>query len=155
MEKEYTKIIVGIDQSEQSHRAFVRAAHLAKEYPSCELYLLAVLPQNANNLQSPRLVDSGGDDWTMEIESKPLSRQVAELLASYEKEAYEIGVELVDYQIQVGGDPKVELVKQVNDAETTVIVVGATTKTTFQKLLLGSVSSHIIKNAPCDIYIVR
>ncbi len=154
MEKTYQKIIVGIDQSEQSYRAFIRAANVAKTYPGAVLYLLAVLPPNANNLKSPQLLDND-DDWVMTIEAKPLSRQMAELLARYEQEAYALGVKLVDYQIQVGGDPKHELLKLVTDAETNLLVVGATTKTTFQKLVLGSVSSHIIKNAACDIYIIR
>ncbi|MGL5296804.1 MAG: universal stress protein [Culicoidibacterales bacterium] len=155
MEKVYTKIIVGIDQSKQSYRAFQRAARLAKEHPDSELYLLAVLPPNANNLQSPKFVEDGFDDWTMSVDSKPLSRQIAEMLAAYEQEAYELGVKLVDYQIQVGGEPKLELIQQVIHPETSVIVVGATTKSTFQKLVLGSVSSYIVKNTPCDIYIIR
>lgn len=155
MANKYQKIIVGIDQSEQAYRAFIRAAHVAKEYPEAELYLLSVLPQNANNLRSPQLIDDEFGDWAMEIESKPLSRQIAELLASYEQEAYRLGVKNVDYQIQVGGDAKVELIKQIRNPEQTLIVVGATTKTTFQKLVLGSVSAYIVKNANCDIYIVR
>ncbi|MGL4624819.1 MAG: universal stress protein [Culicoidibacterales bacterium] len=155
MEKKYQKIVVGIDQSEQAYRAFIRAAHVAKEYPEAELYLLSVLPLNANNLRAPQLVDDEFGDWTMEIQAKPLSRQIAELLASYEQEAYALGVKIVDYQIQVGGDPKLELLKQIREPEMTLVVVGATTKTTFQKLVLGSVSSYIVKNAQCDIYIVR
>ncbi|MGL4952226.1 MAG: universal stress protein [Culicoidibacterales bacterium] len=155
MEKDYQKIIVGIDQSEQAYRAFIRAAHIAKEYPNSVLYMLSILPANANNLKAPSLADDDFGDWTIEIEAKPLSRQVAELLATYEREAYAMGVQNVDYQIQVGGDPKAEILKQVGNPEHSIIIVGATTKTTFQKLLLGSVSSHIIKNAHCDIYIVR
>jgi nucleotide-binding universal stress UspA family protein len=54
------------------------------------------------------------------------------------------------------GSPKEMIAKTlVEEWDCDLIVMGATGKGTIAKLVVGSVTNHVIKHAPCDVLIVR
>jgi nucleotide-binding universal stress UspA family protein len=54
------------------------------------------------------------------------------------------------------GNPKEMIAKTlVEEWNCDLIVMGATGKGTIAKLVVGSVTNHVIKHAPCDVLIVR
>ena len=52
-------------------------------------------------------------------------------------------------------DPRSALLDLARERKADLIVVGSHGRTGIQKLLLGSVASHVVTHAPCDVLVVR
>jgi nucleotide-binding universal stress UspA family protein len=63
-------------------------------------------------------------------------------------------------------EPKTEIVEGVKSVATTImeyaesenidlIIIGSRGRTSFKKLLLGSISSNVMKNAHCAVLVIR
>jgi nucleotide-binding universal stress UspA family protein len=52
-------------------------------------------------------------------------------------------------------DPRSALVDAARAGRVDLIVVGSHGRTGFQKLLLGSVASHVVTHAPCSVLVIR
>jgi nucleotide-binding universal stress UspA family protein len=52
-------------------------------------------------------------------------------------------------------DPREALVDAVRSENADLLVVGSHGRTGFSKLLLGSVASHVVAHAPCDVVVVK
>ena len=55
----------------------------------------------------------------------------------------------------VNGDPREELIELARRERSDLIVVGSHGRTGLTKLVLGSVSSHIVTHAPCTVVVVK
>ncbi len=55
----------------------------------------------------------------------------------------------------VVSDPRTALLEAARSLPADLIVVGSHGRTGIQKLLLGSVASHIVTHAPCSVLVVR
>jgi nucleotide-binding universal stress UspA family protein len=55
--------------------------------------------------------------------------------------------------IEGQGDPGSVIVKAAEDAD--LVIVGSRGLNSFQRILLGSVSSKVVHRAPCDVLVVR
>ncbi len=53
------------------------------------------------------------------------------------------------------GDPRVTLLDLARQERVDLIVLGSHGRTGIPKLLLGSVASHIVSHAPCNVLVVR
>lgn len=53
------------------------------------------------------------------------------------------------------GDPREVLVDTVRAENAELLVVGSHGRTGIPKLLLGSVASHVVAHAPCDVLVVK
>jgi len=53
------------------------------------------------------------------------------------------------------GDPADELVEVSRELESDLIVVGRRTQSALRRIVLGSVSSQVVRQAPCDVLVVR
>ena len=76
-------------------------------------------------------------------------------LDDYEAEAKTAGVSTVNKVIEYGA-PKVMIAKQIpEDNQIDLIMLGATGLNAVERLFIGSVSEYVIRNASCDVLIVR
>jgi len=50
---------------------------------------------------------------------------------------------------------KNEIIKQIDEHKPSVVVVGSRGKSALKSLILGSVSEHVINNAPSNVLIVH
>jgi nucleotide-binding universal stress UspA family protein len=76
-------------------------------------------------------------------------------LGDYEAEAKKAGVKNISKVIEYGA-PKVMIANQIpenNDID--LIMLGATGLNAVERLFIGSVSEYVIRNAACDVLIVR
>ncbi|HEY6194102.1 MAG TPA: universal stress protein [Candidatus Eisenbacteria bacterium] len=55
----------------------------------------------------------------------------------------------------VMGEPASALLQAVRDESVDLLVVGSHGRTGFTKLLLGSVSAHLVSHAPCSVLVVK
>ncbi|WP_283588253.1 universal stress protein [Limosilactobacillus viscerum] len=145
----YQRILVGIDGSKQSDMAFNKAVEVAKQNDA-KLYLLSVI----NGERMP----SGGPNGFGFVDRsvyKPAVETMKEKLAEYQQKAKQVGVKEVTMEVEVG-NAKVELAESYpakNDID--LIVIGATGLNVVGRLIVGSTASYTIREAPCDVTVVK
>ena len=92
-------------------------------------------------------IDAIGIDTDKEI--------MENLLKEYKQTAIKHHLKNVE-TIMIQGAPRKELTQSIpNDYHVDLIVVGQTGMNAVERWMMGSVSEHIIRNAPCDVLVVR
>lgn len=143
MSFQYKNIVVAVDGSKESERAFKKAISITKRNEAT-LIISHVLDDRYGvvTAYAPGIIDE------VEVRAK-------ELLEEYEQEAKKAGVENVVTYLS-HGSPKVKISKEVAPKfEADLIICGATGLNAVERMLIGSVSEHIIRYAKCDVLVVR
>ncbi len=144
------QILVAIDGSPLSDKAAEEAVRMAVGNPSqfkSKIYAILVLPNAPRNtftdfVPSPPLTES--KEWE-EIRQR--------IFYVIEKNAREYDIPL---EIKVAyGDPADELINFAEKEHVDVIVIGSSGKGFLKRKLLGSVSTKVVNNAKCSVYVVR
>ncbi len=144
MSGSYEKIIIAVDGSKASEKAFNKSVEMAKA--------------NDATLILAHIVDTR-TFATAEAYDKSLSERAQkyaeDLLNEYVENAKEAGVQNVELVIKYGS-PKVAIAKEIapeNDAD--LIIVGATGLNAVERFLIGSVSESVARYSKCDVLIIR
>lgn len=144
MLQQYRKIMVAVDGSEEAELAFKKAVNVANRNKA-ELLLAHVIDTRAFQTVS-------SFDGMLAEQATEMAKQT---LSDYEKYARENGNEKVSSVIEYGS-PKPIIAKQIpQDQEVDLIMLGATGLNAVERLFIGSVSEYVIRNAPCDVLVVR
>uniref|UniRef100_A0A7C3J550 Universal stress protein n=1 Tax=Candidatus Methanomethylicus mesodigestus TaxID=1867258 RepID=A0A7C3J550_9CREN len=142
----YPTIMVGVDGSKYSEGAFKVAAEMARSFGS-KLTILAVF------LEAPYF------GFTFEY-VPPIPQEYEEryrtMLEQYAEKARSMGVRDVDTKL-INGLYSIgsAIVREAEATKTSLIVVGTRGLTGIKRTLLGSVADYVVKNAHCDVHIVR
>jgi nucleotide-binding universal stress UspA family protein len=154
----FQKIRIALDGSEHSERAFEFGIQIAKIMNSSVLLFVvhhdAVAPVTSTELtvhmagtipdgpspESTEIANEAAHDYDRRVRSEEEAKAKAENV--------KVETELVE------GDPASEIVKKSRDGFD-LIVLGARGRGRLSKLLLGSVSDGVIKNASCPVLIVK
>ncbi|MFT8394972.1 universal stress protein [Propionibacterium sp.] len=140
----YQQILVGIDGSEQADRAFDKACDLAKTM-SAKVHVVQIFDRD-------RLVPSlyGGDVHFFEEETD----RAKKVIETYVAKGKERGAD-IDGRVFTGS-ANYMLARHLPDKYAAdLIVMGSTGLSTIERLLLGSRSTYVLRNAPCDVLIVK
>ncbi|MGC8871814.1 MAG: universal stress protein [Caldimicrobium sp.] len=134
------KMLVAIDQSSYSEKAFSKALKLGKFYNS-ELYLLSVidLPFEAIT-EAPELYETLGEKL------KPY-------LQDLQNQASSQGIQAKIFIKE--GDPAEEIIKFSQEKEIEIIVMGSYGKTGLKRLLMGSVTEKVITLSEKPVLVVK
>ncbi|MBZ6526388.1 universal stress protein [Aerococcaceae bacterium DSM 111021] len=133
MTKIYKNILLPVDGSQQSIDAFKRGVLLAKQWDS-NVYLVRVVKDDDNQEITPEQRES--------------------LLNSLEEYARNERVSLNKELIY--GDPRTQIAEVlVNRWSIDLIILGATGKGRVAKMLIGSITDYVVRNAQCDVLISR
>lgn len=144
MLQEYKKILVAVDGSDEAELAFQKAVSVTKRNNG-ELLLAHVIDTRAFQTVT-------SFDGVLADQATQLAKQT---LSDYQEFAKKNGVEKVSFVLEYGS-PKVVLAKELpKSANVDLIMLGATGLNAVERLLVGSVSEYVIRNAPCDVLIVR
>jgi nucleotide-binding universal stress UspA family protein len=145
------KALIATDGSDFAHDATVRAKELLDG--NTEYMLLTVVPPPVLPVGAP----------VTGIETAPIAtpEQADELTEAYKEEAQQsldrtaqaFGGQ-VDRRIEFG-DPAAEICRVAEDEGFDVIVVGSHGSGFVKRVLLGSVSQHLLHHAPCPVLVVR
>lgn len=148
----FSRILVGIDGSEESMRAAEYAVSIAKLY-NAELIAINVLTPDIGYVYS-----SPG------VESPPLTVREIILLAEDEarlwfdkikKKANKKEIQMTTEIIVAKKSVLSTVLEYVIDQKIDLIVVGTRGRSGIKKMLLGSIASGLVTYAPCPILVVK
>lgn len=141
---EYSRILVPVDGSKEARLAFDKAIEVAKRN-SAQVILAHVIDTRA--LQTPTGFEGNFND--------EIQRQAENLFDEYK--AYAKGHDFTNIEsVLEFGSPKVIISKNLpKDYNIDLIMMGATGLNAVERLFIGSVSEYVIRNAHCDVLVVR
>ncbi|MCI0130414.1 MULTISPECIES: universal stress protein [Enterococcaceae] len=145
--QEYRSILVGTDGSEQAQQAFEKAVAVAKRN-NADIVVAHIIE---NKLYGGTMAFSTFSPDIVQEETN----QAKELLESYLQIANDLGYDRVKATLEFGS-PKVMMATELPEKyDTDLIMVGQSGLNAVERLVMGSVSDHIIRTAPCDVLVVR
>lgn len=143
MRSDYKNILVPVDGSEQAEYSFKTAVEIAKRN-NAKLHILYVVDtRNVSLSPEYQPVTTGMTDY--------VEKQFVQDMVKYATEA---GVET--QETITNGNP-LTLIGEAfpKEYDVDLIIVGATGKGAITRALVGSVSQHVVKHAPCDVLVAR
>jgi nucleotide-binding universal stress UspA family protein len=152
MEIGFSKIVVGIDGSEESMRAAEYTISVAKLY-NAELIAVHVLTSDIGYIYS-----SPG------VESPPLTIKEIVLLAEDEAKKWfdEIKEKANKKDIQLKTESIVAkksllntILEYVEEHNINLVVVGTRGRSGIKKMLLGSIASGLVTYSPCPVLVIK
>jgi nucleotide-binding universal stress UspA family protein len=156
-ENHYSRILVAIDGSTTSIHATDYAISIALKNSS-QLFVLYVIDAYEYSRLSSSIVlaPTFGSEKYLEEKNE------AEKLMNKIKERFRLKMK----DNTKFKEPKTEIVEGIKSVATTImeyaesenidlIIIGSRGRTSFKKLLLGSISSNVMKNAHCAVLVIR
>ena len=152
MEIGFSKIVVGIDGSEESMKAAEYAISIAKLYKA-ELNAITVLTSDIGYIYS-----SPG------VESPPLTVKEIVLLAEDEakkwfdeikEKANKKGIQLKTESIVAKKSLLNTILEYVEEHNINLVVVGTRGRSGIKKMLLGSIASGLVTYSPCPVLVIK
>lgn len=144
MSKTYKTILVAIDGSDASKKAFNKSLTIAK--------------QNEAKLILTHVIDSRAFSTPQAYDKVLIEREkeyVKEFMTEYLEDVAEAGIKDYDKLIEYGS-PRVKIAKDIaKRVEADLVICGATGLNAVERFLIGSVSESIVRYAPCDVLVVR
>ena len=144
-----SKILVAMDGSESSVRAYEYASFLAKK---CDATLLIVnindtFERISRNIKEFREI-------AKQIEEEGGTAVTIQVLEDYQSRAKDSGIKDVKI-IRREGNAAAEILLIANEEKVDAIVIGSTGINTVKEFLLGGVSHKVIHHAKCLVTLVR
>jgi nucleotide-binding universal stress UspA family protein len=137
-------ILLGVDDSACSLEALTFVRGLA--WPSGTwLHILSAVPPSRHPF-----LEAGPVSIRAAREEARIQR---DLVSRYEDVAHQAGF-VTDSSVP-DGDPRVELQSAAARIGAHLMVVGSRGRTGLNRLLLGSVASHVVSHAPCSVLVVK
>ena len=141
---EYSKILVPVDGSNEARLAFEKAIEVAKRNRAQVLIAHII---DTRVLQTPTGFEGNFNE--------EIQRQTENLFQEYRQYAQEHDFNDIDFVLEYGS-PKVYISKNIpKDYQIDLIMMGATGINAVERLFIGSVSEYVIRNASCDVLVVR
>ncbi|WP_252312466.1 universal stress protein [Sinobaca sp. H24] len=139
----YHTILAAVDGSEEGYYAFRKAVSLAGK-EGAELIICTVVDERSyTGIEYSPAIFAGFEKYAKT------------LLAEYKTQAQEAGVTKVTTSLEFGS-PRVKIPKSAAPKfNVDLIIAGAAGTGAVERLILGSVSEHIVRRASCDVLIVR
>lgn len=150
------KVLVGIDGSESSQKALQQALRLVRQ-DETSYVLLAVEEPVVMTSASPIpgvLGASGAIAWQEESELIQIQKQrLEQALQTAETLCQQAGA-TCSCRSEIGS-PKLTICEVAQQENCDLIVVGSHGYQGLQRILMGSVSDHVVRHAHCAVLVVR
>lgn len=147
MRKIFTKVLVGIDGSNHSFRA---ADYAIKVVGNCAAELFAVtvadIPEENQVSQLEVIETDAGLDMMQDAKNR---------YVTFTQRTKQSGIQLKTELLKSHSPVDYVLLEYAKGKEIDLIVIGTRGRTTLDKLLLGSVASHVITNSHCPVLLVK
>jgi len=142
------RIVIAVDQSPHSERAVRFVSRM--RWPAGSRVIVA------NVIGPPLSPPVAGVDTGAPLMVETMAEQTVETrtrLAEIEAELRVAGI-ATENRLSTG-DPRDTLLRLIEEERVDLIVVGSHGRTGLAKLLLGSVSSHIVTHSRCSVLVVK
>ncbi|MGG5358393.1 MULTISPECIES: universal stress protein [unclassified Enterococcus] len=140
----YQNILVAVDGSKQSEKAFAEAVDLAKDNQA-NLFIVSII----NKVELTHSAFAFSKLYAEEKEKIEI-----EMLKKI-NDAKEAGVETIRAIVETG-EPREWISSLIPQQETIdLIVMGATGKGAMQQAFVGSTASYVVNHAPCAVLVVK
>lgn len=147
---EYRVVLVGTDGSSLAAPTVARAASIAT-HEDADLVIVCAYAEMSRRTEAKNVATLGGDARVGQV----LGRTAAsEAIAGAVSLAQEGGATIAA-ALLVEGEPAAALMSQAEERDAQVIVVGARRDRSVAGRLLGTVATEVVKQASCDVLIVR
>ncbi len=145
MEQNYQTVLVGIDGSEQAKEAFEKAVEVARRNEGKVIVAAIIEPQLPTTMGYAPLSES-----VLEKEEDEAQEMIDEA------KEYAASVSFHDVEgVVVFGSPKTALARDLPQKYgVDLVMVGQSGLNTVERLMVGSVASYVIREAPCDVLVV-
>jgi|SRR6516225_5455528 len=142
------RILIGVDQSPHSDRAVRFVTRM--RWPAGSRVIVA-------GVMTPPLSPAvAGVDAGVSLMVEVAPEQVAETQARVAEVEVQLRAAGMATETRTPiGDPREALLRLVEDERIDLIVLGSHGRTGLAKLLLGSVSSHVVTHAHCSVLVVK
>ena len=141
------KILIALDTSPHSERALEFAARM--RWPAGSRVIVAsVLQPVASTLTGayePGLIQA--------VDLESMRHELESLVAGAEHTLREAGISTEGRVL--AGEPRETLVQLAESERADLIVLGSHGRSGIAKMMLGSVSSHVVTHAPCSVLVVK
>jgi nucleotide-binding universal stress UspA family protein len=141
----YSRVLVGVDFSDNSRRALELALRLA---PHAEFHVLHVYSGSAGMLRGAGVTDEGILRYQRQV-AKDARQQMNAFLETVHRGRKRITREVWN------GQPRREITKIAKVFRADLIAVGTAGRAGIPYILLGSVAEHVMREARCDVLVVR
>lgn len=141
---QFKQILCPVDLSESSMRAFAHAAAIARWY-NAQLTVLHVVPTF-----DPVQVRAGLGNPVQIVTPMPREEVLEELTRTLQLDTAAPGATVA----AEAGDPQAVIVDQAVSTRADLIVMGTHGRRGFRRLLLGSVTEAVLREAPCAVMTV-
>ena len=142
------KILVGVDDSPHARAAveYIRT----QKWPAGTRVVVMSVVRPAVGAYTEVYVPGGGLPESVRDE---MVRHHQEIAAAAEKDLQ--GTGLATEARVVSGDPREALIEVARSINADLLVVGSHGRSGLAKLLMGSVASHVVSHAPCNVLVVK
>lgn len=144
------KILIAVDDSPWSQAAmdYVKKATWPK---GSEMIVLSVARPA---MVAYTLVDApgAGATFSQELYEEQLKYH-EEVAARYERQVHDLGFK--SRSAVMAGDPREAILTTAAQEAVDLIVVGSHGRSGVSKLVMGSVASHVVTHAPCNVLVVK
>ena len=141
MAKQYKKILVPVDGSDQAYNA-VREGVMLAQWSEAELIVLTVKDLvRYYGIANYGIVETPGLDKL----ANDILLKVGSIIPAESKFKTQI----------LSGSPKREIVQYAKENDIDLIVMGATGAGAFDRLLAGSTTNYVVNHVPCGVTIVQ
>ena len=137
----FSNILIAVDGSESASKAFRRSVYLAQKCNS-KLDLVHVVQ-----------CEVGGDSANTFEMIEELKDKAKKILEEYRIEAVKNNVPIQITIMQ--GDPATVIIELAKAKSYDLIIMGTRGRSSFQELLIGSVSQKVMHHASCPVMVVR
>jgi len=141
------KILIALDASPHSERALDFVTRM-RWPPGSRAIVLSVVPPTTGTLAAPYEPAAVSEDLIV-ARREQLLQVVARAKGKLRGEGFCVEGRVAD------GDPREGLIEIAHEERVDLIVMGSHGRTGVRKLLLGSVSSHVVTHAPCSVLVVK
>lgn len=152
------KVLVATDGSDAAVEGAQQALSLLKE--GVEVVLAMVVPEKedpmatAGGFEGPTITEEEAEEEfaeATEAGEEALERTASVLAASEATVGDTVRTRLITSDIDAGS----AIVEVAEETGADLIVIGASGKGFLRRIISGSVSDHVVRNAPCPVLVVR
>ncbi|MFW9818381.1 MAG: universal stress protein [Candidatus Thorarchaeota archaeon] len=150
--KIYKKILIGTDGSHDANNAADRAAELQKEWKS-DIVIF-------HSINHHKLLKTIYPETTLPLEViqniEDLSRKAGKEILKKTELVFDKSLSLVETRLIEDLSPEDYILKAVNHENFDLVVIGSKGHhSKIKHIFHGTISTHILREAPCDVLIVR